>query len=214
MDKINEYGDKFIVPLFLNGKPISDVIDSGSSITIIDSRSARAEDQILVECAFGIKKYLPICVVEISSPQFETDEVVKIKVGVVSNLRVNLLLGNDVFVKHKKLRNSTTDNDTHKHTDKIGSNTQTAYLTTRKHDYDRKEQAHTQTVTKTHKTHTTTRTINAHDKSDKQTDKRRSSKDRRPAKEPEDVTALNTDNYETGRLDRNLETILIKPSRS
>ena len=70
-DKIDEYGDKFIVPLFLNGKPISCVRDSGASITIIDSSlvrdntSARAEDQILVECAFGIKKYLPTCVVEI-----------------------------------------------------------------------------------------------------------------------------------------------------
>src|SRR6218665_3318536 len=216
-DKIDEYGDKFIVPLFLNGKPISCVRDSGASITIIDSSlvrdntSARAEDQILVECAFGIKKYLPTCVVEIASPQFETDEVVKITVRVVPNLRVNLLLGNDVFEKNKNLKDpiqtcrKQTETPTTTQT-QSDSNMQTAYLTTRRHNYDRKKQAHTPTLTQTAKTQTTTGTKNAHDKRDKQTDKRRSSKGRRLAKEPEGAMALITDNYETGRLDRNPET--------
>src|SRR6218665_1309397 len=216
-DKTDEYGDKFIVPLFLSGKPISCVRDSGASITIIDSSlvrdntSARAEDQILVECAFGIKKYLPTCVVEIASPQFETDEVVKITVRVVPNLRVNLLLGNDVFEKNKNLKDpiqtcrKQTETPTTTQT-QSDSNMQTAYLTTRRHNYDRKEQAHTPTLTQTAKTQTTTGTKNAHDKRDKQTDKRRSSKGRRLAKEPEGAMALITDHYETGRLDRNPET--------
>src|SRR6218665_479359 len=86
------------------------------------------------------------------------------------------------------------------------SNMQTAYLTTRRHNYDRKEQAHTETLTQTAKTQTTTGTKNAHDKRDKQTDKRRSSNGRRLSKKPERAMALIIDNYETGRLDRNPET--------
>jgi len=216
-DKIDEYGDKFIVPFFLNGKPISCVRDSGASVTIIDSSlvrdntSARAEDQILVERAFGIKKYLPTCVAEISSPQFETDEVVKITVGVVPDPRINLLFRNDVFEKNKNLRDpiqtcrTQTETPTNTQT-KVDSNTQTAYLTTRKHDYDRKEQAHTPTLTQTANTQTTTGTKSARDKRDTQTDKRRSWRGRRLAKEPKGTMALIIDNYETGRLDRNPET--------
>src|SRR6218665_2692113 len=58
--EVNEYQEKFIVPLCLNGKSITCLRDTGSSVSIIDqslvqgSPSVRAEDQILVECAFGI----------------------------------------------------------------------------------------------------------------------------------------------------------------
>src|SRR6218665_165520 len=97
INKVGEYQEKLFVPLCINGKFITCLRDTGSSVSIIDqslvqgSPSVRAEDQILVECAFGIKRYLATCVVEISSPQFGSDKVFKLRVGVVSNLQVNKL---------------------------------------------------------------------------------------------------------------------------
>src|SRR6218665_2857204 len=159
--EVNEYQEKFIVPLCLNGKSITCLRDTGSSVSIIDqslvqgSPSVRAEDQIWVECAFGIKRYLPTCVVEISSPKFGSDKVFKVRVGVVPNLQVNMLLGNDLYAKYKhsirdQIKICATQTET-------PTNTQTkSDRNTRRRDYWRNEQAHTQTVTKTAKTQTNT----------------------------------------------------------
>src|SRR6218665_3945549 len=163
LNKVNEYQEKFIVPLCLNGKSITCLRDTGSSVSIIDqslvqgSPSVRAEDHILVECAFGIKRYLPTCVVEISSPKFGSDKVFKVRVGVVSNLQVNMLLGNDLYAKYKhsirdQIKICATQTET-------PTKTQTkSDRNTRRRDYWRNEQAHKHTVTKTVKTQTNTRT--------------------------------------------------------
>ena len=108
-DAIN-YEKQFIIPVYVNSTECRALRDSGSHLTLVSQSLVNekgintSDNQMSVKCVFG--KVMPLAMVNImvSSPRFGDSRPVEIEAGVVKDLQVDLLIGHDLFIKFKNLR--------------------------------------------------------------------------------------------------------------
>src|ERR1700733_7396839 len=142
-DELFAYGKRFTVPLFVNNMFVNGIRDTGAHVSLIraglvdellDKPSAREDmqDPIKVQCAFGVVKCISTCQIRIWSPDFQTDREIKIKVGIVKDIPVEVLIGHDIFVDYPELTDPVVCR--RPKGEKSGQIYQTQ-LATRRHDY-------------------------------------------------------------------------------
>ena len=116
LNSVTDYQNNFIVPLMLNGVCLKALRDTGSMISLVNADFVRGKPfakqrPINVQCAFGKIQPVAMTEVKISSPRFGTDRQVVIKAGVVEGLKVDMILGHDIFVENKDLTDIAASTD-------------------------------------------------------------------------------------------------------
>ena len=139
-EKVIDYQQQFIVPMYVNGKLVQSLRDSGSHVTLIDSELARDNpsatcEPMTIQCAFGNVKCVKTCEIEIWSPKFGTDRKIKIKAGVIPRLGIEMIIGHDLFVSNKDLKDPVAANNGSRQDDSLSPHPMTL-IATRRRDYD------------------------------------------------------------------------------
>ena len=108
-----------MVPTYVDGILVSALRDSGSPLTLLDSNIIPQDELkmtgnfLKIQGVTGCPTQVPTALVEIHSPLFGLGSPsVEIEVGVVNNLKNELLLGCDIFEKYKYLKDPIFNNIT------------------------------------------------------------------------------------------------------
>src|SRR6218665_837879 len=128
LDKVNDYMKRFVVPVFVNGRPADAIRDSAADYCLIHPRVVQGIPCVIgsktrIQCALGIVRTIPTCKINISSPRFENGREFQVTAGIVDGLPYDVILGSNLYIENPTLL------------DIIGT-----YK-----DYDRKERAQTET---------------------------------------------------------------------
>ena len=125
--------------MYVNGTLVQSLRDSGSHVTLIDSKlainnSSATCEPMTIQCAFGNVKCVKTCEIEIWSPKFGTDRKIRIKAGVIPRLGIDMITGHDLFVSNPDLKDPVAANNWSRQDDSLLPHPMTL-IATRRRDY-------------------------------------------------------------------------------
>ena len=99
----------YVCPIYLNGFKTVGFRDSGSNITLVNSKfvtnECKRSGNIQIQGVTGVTTKIPICEIPISSPRFNNgNAAVTVRAGYFDALEYDALLGNDMFRENPELQ--------------------------------------------------------------------------------------------------------------
>lgn len=125
-----QFDNKFIFPIFINHRKYEGLRDTGCEVVLlkyehfIDKVCILAGECLTIEGVGGQPTTIPVAMVQLNSPCFGQSESVWVKAGLVRNLKVNVLIGNQIFHQFKQLQDiiSCTGNQIRSASSETGEN--------------------------------------------------------------------------------------------